>query len=167
MFRLAPFFILIYTSSFHIMEGLSPNVRMSRKREPPGFLLTKKGATWSLSAPILAPTESPKRFPKRSLPSRCRASPPVLLPVQRLPPPATAFPTPGVGCSSRATPCQGRARWAGGLGGGALVLALTGVAPLSSRTGGSYPLLVAGTESARAGSETSTDCPCRWACCKR
>src|SRR2546421_55387 len=34
---------------------------------------------------------------------------PVLLPVQRLPPPATAFPTPGAGCSSKATPCQGRA----------------------------------------------------------
>jgi hypothetical protein len=58
---------------------------------------------------IRAPTESPKRFPNRSFPRRCRGSPIVLLPVQRLPPPATAFPTPGAGCSSRATPCQGRA----------------------------------------------------------
>ncbi len=34
---------------------------------------------------------------------------PVLLPVQRLPPPATAFPTPGAGCCFNATPSQGRA----------------------------------------------------------
>jgi len=43
----------------------------NEKREPPGFLLTKKGAS---SFPIrriqvrLAPTESPKRFPNRSFP---------------------------------------------------------------------------------------------------
>ena len=34
---------------------------------------------------------------------------PVLLPVQRLPRPATAFPTPGAGCCFNATPSQGRA----------------------------------------------------------
>src|SRR2546430_8467519 len=62
-----------------------------------------------------------------------------LLSVQRLPPPATAFPTPGAGCSFTATPSPGRAGGAG-QGVGALVLAWTGVAHLSSRTGGFYPL---------------------------
>src|SRR6266568_6253357 len=80
-----------------------------RKREPPGFLITKKGATCGISPLILAPTESPKRFPKRSFPRQCTGSPPVLLPAQRLPPPATAFPTPGAGCCFKATPSQGRA----------------------------------------------------------
>src|SRR6266568_7619268 len=69
----------------------------------------KKGATCGISPPLLAPTESPKRFPNRSFPRRCRGSPPVLLPVQRLPQPATAFPTPGAGCCFKATPSQGRA----------------------------------------------------------
>ncbi len=83
-----------------------------RKKQTTLFVLTKKGTT---SFPIrqlrvqMAPTESPKRFPKRSLPRRCRDSPSVLLPVQRLPPPATAFPTPGAGCCCKATPSQGRA----------------------------------------------------------
>jgi hypothetical protein len=83
---------------------------------------------------IRAPTESPKRFPNRSFPRWCSGSPTVLLAVQRLPPPATAFPTPGAGCSSRATRCQGRA---GGRGmwQGRACLALTGVASLQSRTG--------------------------------
>jgi len=47
----------------------------NEKREPPGFLLTKKGATCGISPPLLAPTESPKRFPNRSFPRRCRSSP--------------------------------------------------------------------------------------------
>src|SRR5437588_1545076 len=72
-----------------------------------------------------------------------------LLSVQRLPPPATAFPTPGAGCSFTATPSPGRAGGAG-QGVGALVLALTGVAHLSSRTGGFYPLLGAGAGDATA-----------------
>ncbi len=65
--------------------------------------------SFGISAPLLAPTESTKRFPNRSIPRLCRDSPPVLLPVQRLPPPATAFPTPGAGCCFNATPSQGRA----------------------------------------------------------
>src|SRR5258706_36251 len=73
------------------------------------LLRTKKGATCGISPPLLAPTESPKRFPNRpSTPMVQRVSP-VLLPVQRLPPPATAFPTPGAGYPPKATPSQGRA----------------------------------------------------------
>ncbi len=73
------------------------------------LLITKKGATCGISPPLLAPTESPKRFPNRpSTPMVQRVSP-VLLPVQRLPPPATAFPTPGAGYPPKATPSQGRA----------------------------------------------------------
>ena len=53
-----------------------------------------------------------------------------------LPQPATASPTPGAGCFSQATPCQGRTGCVG-CGRGALVLALTGVAYLGNRTGGS------------------------------
>ena len=52
-------------------------------------------------------------------------------------------------------------------GAGALVLALTGVAHLSSRTGGSYPLLGARAVDAIAGSATSVGTPCRSACCSR
>ena len=105
--------------------------------------------------------------PESFLPPTVPRLSPVLLPVQRLPPPATAFPTPGAGCCVKATPSQGRARWVGSSGAGALVLALTGVAHLSSRTGGSYPLLDAGTADAIAGSATSTWCPARSACCSR
>ncbi len=65
-----------------------------------------------------------------------REPPPLLAPVCRLPQPATASPTPGAGCFSQATPCQGRAGGVG-YGVGALVLALTGVAYLRTRTGGS------------------------------
>ena len=54
-----------------------------------------------------------------------------------------------------------------GWGEGALVLALTGVAYLSSRTGGSYPLLGAGAACISAGSESSARYPCRSACCSR
>src|SRR5207244_3338499 len=99
--------------------------------------------------------------PESSLSSTMQKVSPVLLPVQRLPLPATAFPTPGAGCRTFATPSQGRARWAEKPGGGALVLALTGVAHLSSRTGGSYALIDAGTAEAIAGAATSSCCPAR------
>src|SRR5260221_8663634 len=84
------------------------HVTETRKREPPGFLLTKKGATCSRSPPVLVPTESPKRFPNRTFPRLCRRSPSVLLPVQRLPQPPTPSPTPGAGCCSQATPTKAR-----------------------------------------------------------
>src|SRR6266487_3450455 len=82
---------------------------LTPKKGSTWLLLTKKRATCDTSRLILAPTESPKRFPTRSFPRRCRRSPPVQLPVQRLPQPATAFPTPGAGCCFNATPSQGRA----------------------------------------------------------
>ena len=82
---------------------------VTMKKGTTWLLIMKKGATCGISPPLLAPTESPKRFPNRSFPRRCRGSPPVLLPVQRLPQPATAFPTPGAGCCFKATPSQGRA----------------------------------------------------------
>src|SRR6266700_2290422 len=82
---------------------------LTPKKGSTWLLLTKKRATCDTSRLILAPTESPKRFPTRSFPRRCRRSPPVPLPVQRLPQPATAFPTPGAGCCFNATPSQGRA----------------------------------------------------------
>ena len=60
--------------------------------------------------------------------------------LQRLPQPATAFPTPGVGCwlkdHAESRPCRGRGAGAAGLG--ALVLALTGVVDLHHHTGGSF-----------------------------
>ena len=59
------------------------------------------------------------------------------------------------------------AQEAGRSGAGALVLALTGVAHLSSRTGGSYPLLGADAACASAGEAASTWCPCCSACCSR
>src|SRR6266496_3064909 len=82
---------------------------LTPKKGSTWLLLTKKRATCDTSRLILAPTESPKRFPTRSFPRRCRRSPPVQLPVQRLPQPATAFATPGAGCCFNATPSQGRA----------------------------------------------------------
>jgi hypothetical protein len=79
-----------------------------------------------------APTESPKRSPRTFLPTvkgflpACPTSAAA----------RTASSTPGAGCFSQATPCQGRAGGVG-YGVGALVLALTGVAYLRTRTGGS------------------------------
>ena len=67
-----------------------------------GHVTTKKGTTWLFAnekgatcgrpPPLLAPTESPKRFPKRSFPQRCRGSLTVLKK-----------------CCLNATPSQGRA----------------------------------------------------------
>ena len=139
---------------------------MTKKKGATWLLLMKKGATSGLSAPIHAPTEPPQRFPQRSLPYQCRASPRFccLSNVCRHPPPRSRLPVRVAHPEPRHVKA---AQEAGGLGGGALVLALTGVAHLSSRTGGFYPLLVPGTESTRAGSELSTGCPCRSACCNR
>ena len=78
--------------------------------------------------------------------SRCVPSPTVqrvsaaLLPVQRLPPPASRSRLPVRVAAARSRQVKA-AQGAGKPGVGALVLALTGVAHLSSRTGGSYSLL--------------------------
>jgi hypothetical protein len=45
---------------------------------------------------------------RRVLSADCEPFPRTCLPVQRLPPPTTAFPTPGVGCWQKTTPSQGR-----------------------------------------------------------
>src|SRR6266700_6581626 len=113
---------------------------VTTKKGATDFLLTKKGATCGMSPPLLAPTESPKRFPNRPFPRRCRGSPwsCCLSNVCRRPPPRSRLPV-RVAVS---TPRQVKAaQEAERSGAGALVLALTGVAHLSSRTGGSYPLL--------------------------
>ena len=142
-----------------------------------GHVTTKKGATWLFATekgshlwPVgTHPCSNgvAQTVPEALPPLPVQSFSPVLLPVQRLPLPATAFPTPGAGCCFPATPSQGRARWVGKPGAGALVLALTGVADLSSRTGGSYPLLGADTACASAAAETSAGTPCRSACCSR
>ena len=64
----------------------------------------------------------------------------VLLPVQRLPPPASRSRLPVRVAAPRPRQVKA-AQEAGKPGAGALVWALTGVAHLQSRTGGSYPLL--------------------------
>ena len=90
-----------------------------------GHMTTKKGATW-----LFATEKGNHLWPVGTHPSSngvaqtvpealphlpVQSFSPVLLPVQRLPPPATAFPTPGAGCCFNATPSQGRA--GGGQGG--------------------------------------------------
>src|SRR5713101_433213 len=84
-----------------------------------GQVTTKKWTTWLFAnekgshlwqvSPSSCSNGVAQTVPEAFLPRRCRGSPPVLLPVQRLPPPATAFPTPGAGCCFTATPSQGRA----------------------------------------------------------
>ena len=137
----------------------SPNLRESRKRGPPPFQSDSYEFKWL----------------QRSRPNGSRSVPcpdgaetlPVfycLSNVCRRPPPRSRLPV----RVAVARPRQVKAaQEAGRSGAGALVLALTGVAHLSSRTGGSYPLLDAGTADAIAGSATSTWCPCRSACWSR
>ena len=48
---------------------------VTMKKGTTWLLIIKKGATCGISPPLLAPTESPKRFPNRSFPRRCRGSP--------------------------------------------------------------------------------------------
>ena len=82
---------------------------VTMKKGTTWLLLTKKGATCDLSPSLLAPTESPKRFPHRS-------SAPT---VQRLSPGPAACPTSAAardrvpdsrcGFCFKATPSQGRA----------------------------------------------------------
>jgi hypothetical protein len=87
-----------------------------------GHVTTKKGTTWLFANEkgdhlLSNQTDTgsacsngvAQTVPESFLPRRCRGSPTVLLPVQRLPQPATAFPTPGAGCCFNATPSQGRA----------------------------------------------------------
>src|SRR6266567_1143852 len=47
---------------------------VTTKKGATDFLLTKKGATCGMSLPLLAPTESPKRFPNRPLYSKLRTA---------------------------------------------------------------------------------------------
>ena len=63
---------------------------------------------WHISTPPCSNGVA-QTVPESFLPPTVQRLPPVLLPVQRLPPPATAFPTPGAGCCFKATPSQGRA----------------------------------------------------------
>ncbi len=105
---------------------------VTTKKKPPGFLLTKKGAT---SLPIrrilvrLAPTESPKRFPNRAFPRLCRVSPTVccLSNVCRSP-----HRVPDSRCGilaqdpAESRPCRGGGVRGDGASHGTLVLALTG-----------------------------------------
>src|SRR5713101_4082827 len=84
-----------------------------------GQVTTKKWTTWLFAnekgshlwqvSPSSCSNGVAQTVPEAFLPRRCRGSPPVLLPVQRLPPPTTAFPTPGAGCCFTATPSQGHA----------------------------------------------------------
>ena len=103
---------------------------------------------------VSAPTESPKRFPNRSFPRRCRGSPLscCLSNVCRRPRPRSRLPVRVAVSRPRQVKA---AQEVGRSGVGALVLALTGVAYLSSRTGGFYPLLGAGETCASAGSAIS------------
>src|SRR6266702_832845 len=136
-----------------------------------GHVTTKKGTTWLFANekgghPSLLQRSRPNG-------SRIVASPDgaealslscCLSNVCRRPPPRSRFPVRVAASMPRQVKA---AQEAGRSGAGALVLALTGVAYLSSRTGGSYPLLGAGTADAIAGSATSTWCPARSACCNR
>jgi len=72
------------------------------------FANEKGSHLWPISTPPCSNGVA-QTVPESFLPRRCRGSPTVLLLVQRLPPPATAFPTPGAGCCFNATPSQGRA----------------------------------------------------------
>ena len=84
-----------------------------------GHVTTKKGATWlfdnekgnHLWHVCTHPCSNgvAQTVPEAFLFLTMQSFSTCLLSVQRLPPPATAFPTPGAGCSSKATPCQGRA----------------------------------------------------------
>jgi hypothetical protein len=140
--------------------------QMTTKKGTTWLLITKKGATWSMSAPSLLQRSRPNG--SRGVPSpgsaELRPGFCCLSNVCRRPPPRSRLPVRVAAFLPRQVKAAQEARsW----GAGALVLALTGVADLSNRTGGSYPLLASGAESASAGSETSTSCPCRSACCKR
>src|SRR6266487_3187890 len=107
---------------------------VTMKKGTTWLLIMKKGATCGISPPLLAPTESPKRFPNRSFPRRCRGSPRscCLSNVCRRPRPRSRLPVRVAASPPRQVKAaQEEAGW----GEGALVLALTGVAHLSSRTG--------------------------------
>jgi hypothetical protein len=84
-----------------------------------GHVTTKKGTTWLYANKkgchlwhVSTPPRSngvAQTVPESFHPPTVQRFSPVLLPVQRLPQPATAFPTPGAGCLPKATPSQGRA----------------------------------------------------------
>ena len=147
-----PYSVLLHLSSDHLLnhkQAGSLILRMSRKREPPvaglhPSLLQRSRPNGSRIVPSPDSAEA--------LPLSC-----CLSNVCRRPPPRSRLPV-RVAVS---TPRQVKAaQEAERSGAGALVLALTGVAHLSSRTGGSYPLL-------SAGEAASTCCPCRSACWSR
>ena len=88
-----------------------------------------------------APTELPKRFPNHPRQPTVYRSQRSRLPVQRLSQPEPRSRLPVRVDGQKATPCQGRAGGGGERGGtfiGAQRRALTGVADLRSRTGGSW-----------------------------
>src|SRR6266567_831651 len=72
------------------------------------FANEKGSHLWHISTPPCSNGVA-QTVPEAFLPPTVLRLSPVLLPVQRLPPPATAFPTPGAGCCFTATPSQGRA----------------------------------------------------------
>ena len=76
------------------------------------FANEKGSHLWHISTPPCSNGVA-QTVPESFLPPTVQKFSPVLLPVQRLPPPATAFPTPGAGCSLNATPSQGRAGGSG------------------------------------------------------
>jgi hypothetical protein len=138
---------------------------------------TKKGTTWLVAnekgghlwqvSPPLCSNGVAQTVPETFLPptvQRLSPSPACLSNVCRRPLPRSRLPVRVAASPPRQVKA---AQEAGRSGAGALVLALTGVAHLSSRTGGSYPLLGASAACASAGSETSVGTPCRSACCSR
>jgi hypothetical protein len=142
-----------------------------------GQVTTKKGTTWLVAnekgghlwqvSPPPCSNGVAQTVPEAFLPptvQRLSPSPACLSNVCRSPPPRSRLPVRVAASPPRQVKA---AQEVGKPGAGALVLALTGVADLSSRTGGSYPLLGAGTACASAASATSACCPCRSACCSR
>jgi hypothetical protein len=122
---------------FYHMGRLQPphTVRMSRKRGPPDFLLTKK-ATWSRSPSSLLQRSRPNGSQIVPSPDGAEGLPgPTACPTSA----AARYRVPSLSVRvALARPRQVKAaQEAREPGAGALVLALTGVADLSSRTGGS------------------------------
>src|SRR6266851_5505068 len=112
-------------STLHLSRSISPSINQDSKQTvfPKSQGDPKKGATCRISPPLLAPTESPKRFPNRSFPRRCRGSPRscCLSNVCRRPLPRSRLPV----RVAASPPRQVKAtQEAGKPGAGALVLAL-------------------------------------------
>src|SRR6266566_1098881 len=110
---------MILGANFESESGPEIPLNMSLILKFGGHVTTKQGTTWLFAnekgSHLWHISTHPRSngvaqtVPESFLPQRCRGSSAVLLPVQRLPRPATAFPTPGAGCCFNATPSQGRA----------------------------------------------------------